>query len=195
MTEQRGRVAERPSFVASSGYRIAYRHLAPETQARLLAAAERQLAETRPALPTQRLETAPGEWRDVDNPHDPAYQSALAAWRTAVQARQGELFLRFCEDYALIYDIDADEVAALRAAHAAVGDPLDESDAAVFLWKIALPTPDDQMTLIGKLFGGLTEEAIQAQKASFCRNLQGPAAGAGARPPAGEPAALPGAVA
>ncbi len=177
-TDRRG---TRPSFHASAGYRIHYRHIAPETLPRLEAAAKTALQDDRPAIPTQRLETAPGEWRDVENPHDEAYQEALETWLAKVQADAGMRFLTLCEQYALIYEIDADEVAALRAVHTIIGDPLDDlTDAQVFLWKIALPTPEDQMTLYSKLFGGLTEEAIQAQKASFLSHLQGAAAPASA---------------
>lgn len=187
MTERRGRVAERPAFTTSSGYQIAYRYLSPDVQPRLRAAAEKALADQRPPMPTQRMETGPGEFQDVENPHDPTYQEALAAWQQRVQAEAGQRFLRYCETYALIYEVDSDEVAALKAAHAAVDDPIDgESDAAIFLWRIALPTPDDQMLLMGKLFGGLTEEAIQAQKASFRRQLPGAARGGGAAPAAEE---------
>lgn len=170
------RVGARPSFTSSAGYRIRYRHLSPETLPRLEAAARLALAERKPPIPTQRMEVAPGEWREVENPHDSAYQEALEQWAALVEQDQGQRFLTLCEQYALIYEIDAEEVAALRAVHQVIGDPLDDlNDAQVFLWKIALPTPEDQMTLYSKLFGGLTEEAIQAQKASFLGQLQGTA--------------------
>lgn len=168
-----GRTAERPSFVTSAGYLIHYRHLAPETLPRLEAAVRQALAASKPPLPTQRMETGPGQWRDVENPHDEAYQQALEGWEAQVQEEGGRRFLTLCEDYALIYTIDEDEVAALKAVQAAIGDPLDDlSDKQIFLWRIALPTPDDQVALYSKLFGGLTEEAIQAEKASFLSQLQ-----------------------
>jgi hypothetical protein len=168
------RTGARPSFHTSAGYRIRYRHLSPETLPRLAAAARTALAADKPAMATQRVEIGPGEFREVENPHDTAYQEALEAWEGRVEQDQGRRFLTLCEQYALIYTIDAEEVAALKAVHQAIGDPLDDlTDAQIFLWKIALPTPDDQMTLYSKLFGGLTEEAIQAQKASFLSQLQG----------------------
>lgn len=176
--------SDRPSFVTASGYRLHYRHLSSETLPRLLAAAKVALAANRPELPTQSVLVGPNEYRAIDNPHDPAYQEALEQWEATVQVNQGERFLTLCEEYALIYEIDEEEVAALKAAHEAAGDPLDDlSDKQIFLWKIALPTPDDQMTLYAKLFGGLTEEAIQAQKASFLGQLQRAAA-----PPSAESA-------
>lgn len=187
------RRSARPFFTASAGYRIHYRHIAPETLPRLEAAAKLALKDDQPPIPQQRVEVGPGEWRDVDNPHDTAYQEALEAWLLRVQEDAGRRFLMLCEQYALIYEVDADEVAALRAVHQAIGDPLDEfTDAQVFLWKIALPTPEDQMTLYSKLFGGLTEEAIQAQKASFLGKLQGAAAPASAGAATKVGAALPG---
>ena len=168
---------DRPSFRSSSGYRIHYRHLSPETLPRLQAAAKAALASERPQIPTQRVEVGPNEWREVDNVHDEAYQEALEQWEARVEQDAGQRFLTLCEAYALIYVVDVEEVAALKAVHRSIGDPLDDlSDAQIFLWRIALPSPDDQLTLYSKLFGGLTEEAIQAQKASFLSQLQRAAA-------------------
>lgn len=168
---------QRPSFTSSAGYTLHYRHLSPDTLPRLTAAARTALAAEKPTIPTQRVQTAPELWSDVENPHDEAYQQAIEAWEARVTEEQGRRFLTLCETYALLYEVDEEEVQALRAAHEAIGDPLDgESDAQVFLWRIALPGPDDQLILYGKLFGGLTEEAIQAQKAAFLSNLQRPAA-------------------
>ena len=168
---------ERPSFTSSAGYCIRYKFLAPDTLPRLQAKARLALVDDKPLIPTQRVQTGPDQWADVDNPHDEDYQQALEAWEARVTEDQGRRFMTLCETYALIYEVDEDEVQALRAAHEAIGDPLDDmSDSQVFLWRIALPGVDDQITLYGKLFGGLTEEAIQAQKAAFLGQLQGPAA-------------------
>ncbi len=173
------------SFLTDTGYRLHYRHLPPETLPRLEAAARVALADERPEMPTQRLEVAPGEWKDVENPHDVGYQEALEAWAAKVQAEQGMRFLTLCERYALVYDVDEEEVKAFRAVHAAIGADLgDATDAQIFLWQIVFPKPESQLDLIAKLFGGLTEEAIQAQKASFLSQLQGPATAQGARPAA-----------
>lgn len=178
-TVTRGREVERqrPSFRTSSGYLLHYRLLSSETQPRLQAAAKTALAKERPEIPTQRVEVDAGKFKDIENPHDAAYLEALQAWEAKVEAEAGRRFLTLCEEYALIYEIDQDEVAALRTAQAAAGDPFDDlSDKQVFLWKIALPTYDDQFLLYSKLFGNLTEEAIQAQKAAFRSQLQGAAA-------------------
>jgi hypothetical protein len=178
LAKERSGERQRPSFRVSTGYILHYRLLSPETMPRLEAAAKTALAKDRPEIPKQRLETGPGEWRDVENPHDEQYLEALEVWEAAVQQDAGMRFLKLCEEYALIYAIDQEEVAALRAAYAIAGATTiaDLSDAQVFLWWIALPTPDDQLSLYAKLFGGLTEEAIQAQKASFLGQLQGAAA-------------------
>ena len=167
------REGARPSFVSETGYRIHYRYLPLETLPRLEAAAKTALAADQPPMPTQRVEVGPNEWRDEPNPHDTAYQEAMEAWEAAVKQDAGLRFLKLCEDYALIYEIDQEEVAALRAVSAAIGDVLDElSDKQVFLWRIVFPMEEQQLTLYSKLFGGLTEEAIQAQKASFRSKLQ-----------------------
>lgn len=164
---------ERPSFVSSAGYKLQYRHLSPDTLPRLQAAARLALAAEKPAIPTQRVQTGPDQWSNVENPHDAAYQEALEAWEARVTEEQGRRLLTLCEIHALLYEVDLEEVAALRAAHELIGDPLsDLSDVQVFLWWIALPTPEDQAELYSRLFGGLNEEAIQAQKTAFRGYLQ-----------------------
>lgn len=163
----------RPSFTSSAGYKFHYRHLSPDTLPRLQAAARLALAGEKPGIPTQRVETGPDEWNDVENPHDEGYQQALEAWEAKVNEEQGRRFLTLCETYALLYEVDEEEVAALRAAHEVIGDPLNDlSDEQIYLWRIALPSVDDQAELYGRLFG-LNEEAIQAQKAAFRSYLQG----------------------
>lgn len=164
---------KRPSFTSSAGYALHYRHLSPDTLPRLQAAARLALAESKPPIPTQKVEVGPNEWRDEPNPHNEEYQRDLEAWEARVTEEQGRRFLTMCEDYALIYEVDQEEVEALRAVHQAIGDPLDDmTDAQIFLWRVALPAPDDQGELYGRLFG-LTEEAIQAQKVAFRSYIQG----------------------
>lgn len=176
----------RPSFTTATGYTLKYRTLSPETIPRLEAAARLALAEAKPAIPTQRVQTAPDVWSEVENPHDEQYQEAMEAWAALVQEEQGRRFLTLCEEYALIYEVDQEEVAAFKTVCALTGDAsiADMTDKQVFLWRIVFPTPDDQILLYGKLFGGLTEEAIQAQKQSFLGQLQGSLTPIGPRPAA-----------
>jgi hypothetical protein len=172
---------ERPSFKTSAGYTLHYRPISPDILPRLHAAARAALAGEHPPVPKQSVETGPGQWSEVENPHDETYQQAVEVWEARVRADEGQRFMRFCEEYALIYEIDVDEVQALRAAHTAIGASIDDlSDAHVFLWMIAMPEPEVQLTLFGKLMGGLTEEAIQAQKAAFLGNVSRYIAQAGA---------------
>lgn len=176
----------RPSFTTATGYTLKYRTLSPETIPRLEAAARLALAEAKPTIPTQRVPSGPDEWKEVENPHDEQYQEAMEGWAALVEEEQGRRFLTLCEEYALIYEVDAEEVAAFKSVCALTGDAsiADMTDKQVFLWKIVFPTPDDLILLYGKLFGGLTEEAIQAQKASFLGQLQGALDTGSARPAA-----------
>lgn len=186
-----GRSVTRPTITSASGYEIAYRHLSPDTLPRLNAAVERDFADTKPTPPTQRVQTAPDEWREVVNTADPTYREALTAWQTAVQNEAGVRLLALCETYGLIYEVDTDEVAALRAAHAAMGDPLDaESDGQIFLWRIVFPGADAVQAVIGRLFGRAIEEAIQAQKQSFRGDVAGPVTERRAERAADEPGAI-----
>jgi hypothetical protein len=177
MSQSNGRaVPALPSYTCSSGYTVDVRRQAPGTYALLYAAAERDLVDTRPAVPTQRLKMGPDQEQDIPNPSDPAYQRALTHWQTQVRMRAGEKVRRLLTDYAVVAEVDTEAVANLRAVLGAIGGDLtDETDKDIWLWRIVAPTNQDQLGLIAFAIGedAPSGEAIQAQKSMFRRDVSG----------------------
>lgn len=169
------RVPALPEFTTSAGYTVQIRRISPDTGPRMRAAAERELASTKPAAPTQRVPIAPDGRggtieADIAVPTDPAHAEALAAWGREVSRLAARKLVQLLAEYVVVSAIDAEQVAALRAAYAALGEALDgESDRDIWLWRIVAPSPEDQRGLMAFAIGQSTPsaEAIQAQKATF----------------------------
>lgn len=169
-------VPDYPQITLSSGHAVRCRRVSPDTPARLQAAAMRELADTRPAVPTERA--AVGEdprtrevlYQEIPRPDDPAYLQAFARWEAEVRTAAAHKLRALLEDYAITTETDGEAVAAFRVAMAALGDELaDESDRQVWLWRIVAPTSEDQRALMAFVLGQSIpdQEAIQAQKDSF----------------------------
>lgn len=166
----RGRAApDYPSVTLPSGHTLQVRRLAAGTFAQIRAAAAQSLMADRPEPPTQYLEVAPGEWRDVPNPGHEDYVQALRAWNSQVSSAAGANILKLLESYAVLTSTDDDAVAAYRAAMEALGITVEESDRQIYCWMIAAPTQADQVALMNFIIGQSEPqpEAIQAQKDAF----------------------------
>jgi NAD dependent epimerase/dehydratase family enzyme len=180
MAQQNGRaVPDHPMFVTSAGYTVSCRRISPDTPARLQAAAMRELADSRPAVPTETV--AVGEdprtreqiFQDFPRPDNPEYLQAFAIWEKEVRRASALKLRQLLEDYAVITEVDAAAVAQLRQVHEALGDPLgEETDLQVWLWRIVAPASEDQTGLMSFILGRSTPsaEAIQAQKDTFRSN-------------------------
>lgn len=161
-----------PVYETESGYRITYRVLPIETVGRLQAVAQAELAETRPPVPTQRVEIGPGEWREIENPDEEGYRAAKAAWERQVVNLVGVKIAKLMSSYALDIEIDEKQVQRLRAALDAVGAPIvGESDDEVMLWRIAVPGIEEQQKITGLVLGRELAAAVEAARARFRGNM------------------------
>jgi len=169
-------VPDYPQITLSSGHAVRCRRVSPDTPARLQAAAMRELADSRPPVPTERA--AVGEdprtrepvYQEIPRPDDPAYLTAFAAWEAQVRTAAAHKLRALLEDYAVITEVDAEAVGQLQAVHAALGAPLDDESALqIWLWRIVAPTTEDQSALMAFVLGRSIpdREAIQAQKETF----------------------------
>lgn len=169
-------VPDYPALTLSSGHTVRCRRVSPDTPARLQAAAMRELAERRPAVPTENVvmgvdpRTQAEVRQDVPRPDDAAYLTAFAAWEQQVRRRAAEKLRTLLEDYAVISEVDTAAVETLQRIHIALGAPLDdESGVQIWLWRIVAPTSEDQTALMSFVLGRSIpdQEAIQAQKDTF----------------------------
>jgi hypothetical protein len=178
-TRPRGRfVPDFPTFTTSAGYTVHVRKLSPDTRELLVAAAQAELRDDEPAIPTQRVPTGPGTEADFPAPDDPAYKQAKAAWDARVRQLAANKMLALLANYAVVDETDEEAVKELREMYKAQGValPEKETDRLVWLWRVVAPTSDDQIGLLAFAIGAAipTKEAIEAQKATFRRDVPGP---------------------
>lgn len=174
----RGRaVPELPTFVTSAGYTLHIRKLGPDRLPLIRQAAIRELYDTCPAEPTERVQTGPDEWRDIPNPNQKDYLIAKAAWDDTVATLAGQKVMILLAEYVIADQEDPQAVADYKTLMAKIGIPIPdtETDREVWLWRMVATTQDDIRGLISLAtsISIPSQEAIQAQKDSFPDRLPG----------------------
>jgi len=166
-----------PRITLSSGYSVGLRRQPADIMPKAQAAAEAELAGDKPAIPTQRLQTAPDVWHEIDNPNDADYQAELDAWQAQVNLKTTEKLLTIMQRIALVYEVDQARLADLRETYAILGIELPDDDRAAWLGYVLAPTQEDQAHLFMEVYGkGMpTEAQVMLQRHLFPRNPQGDA--------------------
>jgi hypothetical protein len=170
--------AQAQTITLSSGITIGLRRQPGDVMGKAQAAAEKDLEDTRPAVPTQSMETEPGVFRDIPNEHNPAYTAALAEWRSQVASKTSQKLLLIMERIGLVFEVDQDRLTELRETYALLGIELPENDRSAYLGYVIAPTNEDQSRLFMEVFGrGLPQEAqVALHRRMFPGNLERDAA-------------------
>jgi len=149
-----------PRITLSSGYTVALRRQPADVMPKAQARAEAELQESKPTPPTQKLETAPGEFHEVEQRTDPDYLAALDLWQQQVNMKTTEKLLLILQRIALVYTIDQERLQELRGTYELLGIDLPSDDRAAWLGYVLAPTTDDQARLFEEVYGkGLPTEA------------------------------------
>ncbi len=164
-----------PTITLSSGYTIKLNRQPGDVMAKAQAAAEKELEDQRPQIPTQSMETEPGVFRDIPNEHTDEYLTALSEWRSEVASRTSQKLLMLMERVGLVFDVDQARLSELRETYASLGIELPENDRSAYLGYVLAPTNEDQGRLFMEVYGrGLPQEAqVALHRRMFPRNLEG----------------------
>lgn len=166
------------TITLSSGITIRLNRQPADVMPKAQAAAQRALEDSKPAMPTQSMETEPGVFRDIPNPHDPDYQISLAAWQNEVAQLTSQKLLTIMERIGLAFEVDQDRLATLRETYALLDIELPEDDRSAYLAYVIAPTHEDQARLFEEVYGrGLPQEAqVALHRRMFPGDLEGHAA-------------------
>lgn len=158
-----------PTITLSSGITIGLRRQPADVMAKAQASAEKALAESKPVVPAQSLETEPGVFRDIPNENDSVYQAALLAWQSKVKSLTSQKLLLIIERIGIVFEVDHMRLAELRETYALLDIELPENDRSAYLSYVIAPTHDDQARLFEEVFGrGLPQEAqVALHRAMF----------------------------
>lgn len=167
-----------PTLTLRSGHTVRVRHQPADTLPRLQARAQQELATDKPVPPTQRLETAPNEWREIPNEQDADYRAALVVWEARVSALAGEKATKLLMKLGLVMDVDEDALKHLRADYDELGLDLPEDDRTAWLNYVVAPTRDDQARLFEEIFGKAlpVEAQVALHRRMFPGDVEGHAA-------------------
>jgi hypothetical protein len=160
----------KPTFTFSTGITVTLERVGP------LIGVPIAKANPPPQPPTQRMETAPGVFADVENPHHPAYKEALRLHDERVQS----LITRSMLDAGISDDLELplEEIARFRRVmrRQGVEIPADEDDRTVYILYMLVGNETDIPRFVTALqHYGNTQEAVRAAKATFQSDVQGPA--------------------
>ncbi len=158
----------------SSGITVKLNRQPGDIMGKAQAAAERDLEDSRPAVPTQSMETEPGVFRDIPNEHNPDYIAAMVEWRGKVASATSQKLLIVMERIGLVFDVDQARLNDLRETYAALGIELPENDRSAYLGYVIAPTNEDQSRLFMEVFGrGLPQEAqVALHRRMFSSNME-----------------------
>ncbi len=167
--------ASAPTITLSSGYTIKLNRQPGDVMAKAQAAAEKELEDSRPPIPTQSMETEPGVFRDIPNEHTDEYLAALSDWRSQVASRTSQKLLMLMERVGLVFEVDQVRLSELRETYAALGIELPENDRSAYLGYVLAPTNEDQGRLFMEVYGrGLPQEAqVALHRRMFPRDVEG----------------------
>lgn len=178
---QRGRVvpALPEHTFKDSGITIKIRKVGPTTQQRLAQQIMRELPEPQPPI----IDTELGP---EANAADPAYMAAYAAWdrETKVEHSQRLMLIAALECEVVIDDAARQDIARKKRHLKLVGIPYDdnpeltpeENEKVFYILHVAAGTPEDLAEFSAAVLRRSvpTEEAVQAQIATFPGDVSGP---------------------
>lgn len=170
--------AQAQTITLSSGITVKLNRQPGDIMGKAQAAAERELEDSRPAVPTQKMETEPNVWRDIPNENSPEYVAAMIEWRSQVVSATSQKLLLVMERIGLVFEVDHARLADLRETYALLGIELPENDRSAYLGYVIAPTNEDQSRLFMEVFGrGLPQEAqVALHRRMFPRDMEGNAA-------------------
>lgn len=168
-------VSKLPSLTLSSGHTVYLRRQPADVMPKAQAAAQRDLEAEKPTIPTQRLETAPGEFHEIEHDKHPDYVAALAEWNGKVGQKTSEKLFTIMLRLALVFEVDEQELAALRSVYADQGIDLPEDDRTAYLNHVIAPLTEDQARLFEEVFGRAlpTEAQVALHRAMFPGDVEG----------------------
>ena len=165
-----------------SGYTIAVRPQSAMVTEGIGVRANAEYEGSKPKPPVQRIETAPGEFRDIAQLQDPTYVQELEAWQSKVSKFQFQLTLDMVASVGIVHDETFQEIMRdcenLMPQYRALGIDIPDSKPKFALLYIIAPAEDDLNTILFEVIGrGLPrEEQVRMRRMMFQDNVsQAPA--------------------
>lgn len=115
--------------------------------------AEELVTIPKPEVPKISVETAPNEFKLVDNPDDATYIEQMEQFQLVVVREYTELLWKSIAEIGVIDVVTEADVASLRAGYSRLGIEVPEDPKLFWLKYVAAPSTDDFSLLLYEVFG------------------------------------------
>ena len=132
------------------------------------ASCRREFDKEKPIPPVQRIETGPGEFKDVEDENNPAYIEQVNEHEQKVQSRFAEKMLEIIVRAGIIDNPNDEEIKHLRELYTSLDIDLPEDDRQLWVQFVVAPSADDFSHLTYEVFGKSLPTEVQV---AFHRQL------------------------
>lgn len=132
------------------------------------ASVRREFDKEKPIPPVQRMETGPGEFKDIEDENNPAYVSAMELFEQKVQARFAEKMLEVIVKAGIVDSPDEEEIKTLRDLYTTLDIEIPADDRTLWVQFVLAPSADDFAHLTYEIFGKSLPTEVQV---AFHRQL------------------------
>ena len=134
----------------------------------------REMEPSKPAIPTQKLEVGPNEFKEIEDVNNPEYVEALAKHEAEVQEKFAKKMLDVVIKVGIIDGPDKKELQTLRESYTALGIEVPEDDREMWVTFVVAPSAEDFSHLIFEIFGKSlpTEAQVAFHRSLFPSNVE-----------------------
>ena len=151
-----------------SGFTVKIRRQPGDMLRLIEASCRREFDSQKPVPPTQRIEVGPGEFKDIEDENNVAYQEEVEAFEVKVQSRFAEKMLDVIVKAGIIDEPDEKEILHLRTLYTELGIELPDNDRTMWVQFIVAPSAEDFAHLTYEVFGKSLPTEVQV---AFHRQL------------------------
>lgn len=159
-----------------SGYEVRIRRQPGDMLKLIEASVRRDIKPEEPIPPTQRLEVAPNEFKDIEDLNDPAYVVAMELHEQKFQEKFTQKMLDVIVRVGIADSPDPEELTSLRALYDSLAIEVPEDDRTLWVQFVLAPSVEDFSHLTFEIFGRSlpTEAQVAFHRTLFPRNVEAP---------------------
>lgn len=159
-----------------SGYEVRIRRQPGDMLKLIEASVRRDLKPEEPVPPTQRLEVAPNEFKEVEDLNNPEYVEAMDLHEAKFQDKFTQKMLDVIVKVGIADSPEIEEIAELRVLYDSLGIVVPEDDRTLWVQFVLAPSVEDFSHLTFEIFGRSlpTEAQVAFHRTLFPRNVETP---------------------
>ena len=132
------------------------------------ASVRREFDKEKPVPPVQRMETGPGEFKDIEDENNPVYVAELEIFEQKVQTRFAEKMLEVIVRAGIMDNPEEDEMTELRELYTNLDIEIPADDRTFWVQFVIAPSAEDFAHLTYEIFGKSLPTEVQV---AFHRQL------------------------